>query len=222
MNKEIMAESDITVIITSCGRYDLLRGTLDSFFRYNTDRRIREIIVVEDGEGDPSALCAYYGVRMLRLGRRLGQIGAIDAAYAEVTTPFIFHIEDDWEFYRPSFIEPSRQLLMADPTIVCVWLRAWDDTNGHPIAYQSSCRSFGTMATDFNGWRGFTFNPGLRRFVDYQRLGRYSTHVTFDGGAMAEFLIGGLYYELGFHAAILNATGFVRHTGGDRHVPWSG
>jgi hypothetical protein len=36
---------------------------------------------------------------------------SIDRAYADVTTPFIFHCEDDWRFFRSGFIEESLLLL---------------------------------------------------------------------------------------------------------------
>jgi hypothetical protein len=44
------AASDVTLVLTSCGRQDLLERTLDSFFVYNT-YPIREFIVIEDGDG---------------------------------------------------------------------------------------------------------------------------------------------------------------------------
>jgi hypothetical protein len=44
------ATSDVTLVLTSCGRQDLLERTLDSFFVYNT-YPIREFIVIEDGDG---------------------------------------------------------------------------------------------------------------------------------------------------------------------------
>ena len=44
------AASDVTVVLTSCNRQDLLERTLDSFFLHNT-YPIREFIVIEDGDG---------------------------------------------------------------------------------------------------------------------------------------------------------------------------
>jgi hypothetical protein len=39
--------SDITLVVTSCGRFDLLRRTLASFDRYN-DTPLREVFITED------------------------------------------------------------------------------------------------------------------------------------------------------------------------------
>ena len=38
---------DVSLVVTSCGRFDLLERTLDSFFKYNT-YPIKEVIITED------------------------------------------------------------------------------------------------------------------------------------------------------------------------------
>ena len=72
-----------------------------------------------------------------------GQVKLIDQAYAQVDTPYIFHLEDDWEFHRPGFMEKSRAFLEADPKILLVWLRAWNDTSGHPLSHAAPDHSHG-------------------------------------------------------------------------------
>ena len=50
-----------------------------------------------------------------------------------VDTEYIFHMEEDWEFLKPSFIEDSMKVLEADENILQVWLRGVDDTTlPHP------------------------------------------------------------------------------------------
>ena len=39
--------NDVSLVITSCGRFDLLERTLDSFFEYNT-YPIKKVIITED------------------------------------------------------------------------------------------------------------------------------------------------------------------------------
>src|SRR6185437_10616975 len=102
--------ADITVVVTSCNRHDLLERTLKSFLQYETEHRVARILVAEDGDADPGPVCAGLGVEYFRTGKRLGQIALIDEAYAKVSTPYIFHLEDDWEFFRPGFMEKSRAL----------------------------------------------------------------------------------------------------------------
>lgn len=212
---------DTTIAITSCNRHDLLHTTLASLRAFNTDRATGEIIVIEDGDADPSDLCRRFGAKLLRVGQRIGQLAAIDLLYSYVNTPYIFHCEDDWEFFRSGFVERSREILRTDLSAVCVWLRAWDDTNGHPLSFASSCRTFGVLSSDHVyadvEWGGFTWNPGLRRLSDYMRVGPFSRfkprpHLS------AEADIAARYKALGFRAVILDETGYVRHLGWDRHV----
>lgn len=210
--------ADVTVVLTSCGRHDLLERTLASFRTWNTDRRVAEIVVVEDGPGDPAEICRRHGARLIRLGRSCGQIAAIETGYAEVRTPYIFHLEDDWEFYRGGFIERSRAVLAVDPSTLCVWLRAWDDTNGHPLHFTSAAEDFGVLAFGYRGkWHGFTFNPGLRRLSDYTALGSFRRILA--SPLKHEGQISQHYHALGYRAVILDRVGYVRHIGWDRRVP---
>ncbi|MET3461299.1 glycosyltransferase family 2 protein [Variovorax atrisoli] len=217
--KELQRRPDVTVVLTSCDRHDLLEKTLASFVQFNTYAGVKEIIVVEDGTADPAAICSKFGARLIRIGRRAGQVNAIDTAYAQVTTPYVFHLEDDWEFYKPGFIEKSKALLDLDPSTMQVWLRAWDDTNGHPLSFQSDDDMFGVIALDVHGvWSGFSFNPGLRRISDYKKLGTYGAVQRATEGHHYEVAISLKYRELGYRAVILEKNGYVRHIGWDRHV----
>jgi hypothetical protein len=197
----------------------------------NTDKGIARILVVEDGEGDPTPVCQRFGAEVLRSGKRIGQIAAIDLAYSHVETPFIFHLEDDWEFYRSGFIERSRAILEIDPSTILVSLRAWTDTNEHPLSFRSEDRTFGVMATNFHGvWHGFSFNPGLRRLSDYKRLGCFSNlplitpaiHRKPSLGLQCEIEANQFYHRLGYRAVILDESGYVRHIGYGRHAIHSG
>lgn len=212
------SRADTTVVLTSCGRHDLLDRTLSSFHQWNSYDGIDRVIVVEDGGDDPSAICEAHGAHLLRCVERVGQIAAIEKAYALVRTPYIFHLEDDWEFYRPGFIEQSKGLLEADPSLICVWLRSWADTNRHPIAEFVDGGRFGYMERTFNErWHGFTFNPGLRRLSDYERIKPFSA--SLDPKRLDhEAQIGRIYFDLGYRAAITDERGYVRHIGWGRHV----
>ncbi len=218
---------DTTVVITSCQRYDLLARTLESFRKFNTDGGIARILVVEDGDGDPSAVCQRFGAELLRTGTRMGQIAAIDLAYSKVETPYIFHLEDDWEFYRPGFMERSRAILEIDPSTLIVLLRAWNDTAGWPLMFRSDDRTFGVMSMNhMRVWHNFTFNPGLRRLVDYRRIGAYSKqkftvdfiHRKPSLALQYEVEANQFYVKFGFRSVIPDETGYVRHIGEDRHV----
>jgi hypothetical protein len=222
--------AEVGVVVTSCGRQDLLEQTLDSFFAWNT-APIARFIIVEDGHGGANApLMRKYRERQidwLATEKHVGQIAAIDFAYQRLDTPFIFHLEDDWEFYRPGFIEKSMALLEELPDCLQVWIRALNDTNQHPLAlerHELARIPYRRLETGYQGiWHGFSFNPGLRRLADYRRLGMYRWFVTFDphNPASSEWIISEIYRQLGFYAVILgdhNGTGYVRHIGWGRTV----
>ncbi len=220
--------ADITVVVTSCNRHDLLARTLESFRAHETEGRVARILVAEDGDADPRAVCARFGAEHFRTMERVGQIRLIDQAYARVTTPYIFHLEDDWEFYRSGSMQKSRTCLESDPQILLVQLRAWNDTGGHPVSHATQDHAFGVMATGYcDCWHGFTFNPGLRRLSDYQRLGgsyenqsrtMYVVAKTPTAALPFEVEASAFYHRHGYRAMILDEGGYVRHIGEDRHV----
>ena len=102
-----------SVVITSCGRFDLLRATIASLLPH-LEVRPAKIIIVEDS-CDTAVADAVQGFdgefEILVNPVKLGQIASIDRAYDLIETPYIFHCEDDWEFFRSGFITESAVLL---------------------------------------------------------------------------------------------------------------
>jgi hypothetical protein len=204
----------VTVCLTSCGRQDLLERTIKSFYEFNT-YPIKRFIVSEDSGkiGINHELSILFPeIEFINDGVSQGQIKSIDSMYQMVDTKYVFHLEDDWEFYRKGFIEYSLEKMERDGKLINVWLRERDDTNGHP-------HLSGLLALNYNGWSGFTFNPTLKRMKDYKRLGSYSRYVSFSRSRPweSEKKIGKIYKNLGYHAEI-SEVGFVKHIGWDRHV----
>jgi hypothetical protein len=225
----------ITVVITSCGRLDLLERTISSFLSYNSYPIVSYVIVEDSGDLHVASLLRErYGgsFNILFNEQHLGQIASIDRAYATVATPYIFHCEDDWLFHRSRFLEESLSVLGTDPQIATVSLRDLWDTNGHPperpryltpdgVCFRHMSRHY--LSPRGFIWRGFSFNPGLRRTADYQRLGSYAVVLKERGmascfeGLPQESAIGECYHQLGYYAAILEQ-GAVEHIGYGRHV----
>lgn len=209
---------EVTLVVTSCDRFDLLRRTLDTFFTHNT-YPLRGLILTEDSDKEvPEWVTSYHAETLvLAPGDWQGQVASIDRAYAMVDTPYVFHLEDDWEFYRPGFIEASMEVLEAEPQCVNVWLRDRRDTGKHPIHGDR-------MATDWHGWHGFTWNPTLKRMADYEAVGTYSEVVAAcqdplpdDKPYLKEAVVGTEYWRRGFYAKI-TPQGYVRHIGWDRRA----
>lgn len=220
----------ITLAITSCGRMDLLEKTLKSFYKFNTYPIVKTVIIDDSCGGfdaERISACILNSHEFILNAENIGQIRSIDKLYTSITTPYVFHCEDDWEFYREGFIEESLAILERHQQIITVWLRAHDDTNTHPISQSESADGFENklMQRKFRGaWSGFTFNPGLRRLADYYLLAPYAEKPIIIGKknqSIASEIDLSIYYErLGFRAAItIHPGGYVKHIGWGDHIP---
>ncbi|MFT6976754.1 MAG: hypothetical protein ACJAZA_000456 [Shewanella psychromarinicola] len=221
-----MEINSVSFVLTSCNRFDLLEETIVSFRKFNT-YPIAQYILIEDSHNVDklmSVLNKFEGIDFLILNNdpQLGQMKSIDRAYAQVTSEFIFHCEDDWEFYREGFIEDSLKVLDTDEKVVTVWLREQNDTNDHPIepelfhckdplgrCYQIMQRNH-QRRLGAQLWHGFTFNPGLRRTKDFQLIAPI-------GEMNGESSMSDVYHQHGFKGAIF-PTGYVRHIGYHRGI----
>ena len=205
-----------SVVITSCGRFDLLRATIASLLPH-LDIPPQKIIIVEDS-CDPSVktVAAEFdgNFEILVNDVKLGQIASIDRAYKRVTTPYIFHCEDDWEFFRTGFIAESAELLGLIPSVSMVSLRPRKELN--PLVRHLPAERVGTI--DFFRYDpslhpeyfSYSFNPGLRRLQDYHRLGPFAP-------LGHEPDISYAFKKAGFRMAGLENPA-VTHIGGGRHV----
>lgn len=215
-----------SVVLTSCGRFDLLAATVASFLEH-MDEAPEAFIVAEDS-GDEAAAAALKPLEA-RLGKpftvllnrpQLGQMGSIDKAYAAVTTPLVFHCEDDWAFMRSGFIAESRRILAARAEVSMVGLRPRQELNprvrdsaplaledgapGGPLAY------FELDPSLHPEYFSYSFNPGLRRMSDARAIGPFAPIGREEDVSYA-------FKKRGFRIANLEAPA-VRHIGDGRHV----
>ena len=227
----------VTVVLTSCGRLDLLTKTIESFNKFNT-YPITKFIFIDDS-GDIkfkkkankilTSLLKKYDYSLIFNENRQGQIKSVDYAYSMVETPYIFHLEDDWEFYESYFIEHSFKLMDEDSKLITVWIRELNDTMDHPVGKEYKFATYLEenqplfvlkffYLEDFKGWSGFSFNPGLRRYKDYKAISPFTKHISDKLTNIPESLleielaISKKYGELGFKAAIFEK-GYVKHIG---------
>jgi len=213
-------DSDVSIMITSCGRFDLLQRTLESLNKFNT-YPIRKVYITEDSGKQDVFACLPEGWRehtkVYVNEPKLGQLASIDLAYSDIDTKWVFHCEDDWEFYRPGFIEDSMELLTEDPQALQVWLRsaAHDLAVHSPYVYLSDRKNikdifFYKVNSEKTEWQGFSFNPGLRRMADYKQHAPYSQY-------SGEKNLSRLYAAENRYALILENDA-VLHTGFGAHV----
>lgn len=214
----MMTGNKVTLIITSCGRPDLLLRTLDSFYKH-LDFELSEVWVYEDsGKAgiNKEVEEKYSHVKFIQPIFQKGQIVAQDTLWGEVKTPYVLTWEEDWETYKGGFFNKALEILDADEKIIQVLFRHPMDNNGHPTLPGGP--HYRILSTSYH-WKGFSFSPSLKRLKDYKKIGSYGKHTKFnpsDPGA-SERKIGIVYWQMGYKAAILK-DGYVRHIGAFRHV----
>lgn len=240
---------DVTYIITACGRPDLLKTTLESIGNFNTYQGVREMFIVEDsgvhGVNDFALdMDIGFPIHLVYNRVNIGQIKSLDKVLSLVKTSYCMSGEEDFEFFKPGFIEAAMGMHQAaterGDKLVTTWLRAHDDTNYHPFVENSDPGlPYHTMSTEFRAphndpkqpdlkelvWSGFTMNPGLRTRDSYFAVGRLWQDLADDPATerTGEYQLNTLYNQLGFIAAIgKQADGFVRHIGHERHVESGG
>ena len=211
-------EREVTLFVTSCGRPHLLKRTLESFVKFNS-YPIKEVILCEDSglEGIVDfakdiftcrVICCYNPIR-------IGQMKTIEKYTKLIKTPYVFHLEDDWEFFDGRFIELSFQIMDTDKNITQVLLD--DDSQrgshidiGNPLCY----KKVNSPPFDEDGQVTlYSWRPSLKP-IEIQKL--RMPYEPWDD----EHTILLLVNKLGLYSVIPKdkPTGFCRHIGQDEHI----
>lgn len=207
---------EYTIVVTSCGRFDLLRETLASLFQH-LERPAKRVLVIEDsGDEAVRAALADLGppIEVIINRPQLGQMKALDKVYAQVDTPYVFHCEDDWEFFRGGFLEESFALLKARQDVSMVALRPREELNplvrDMPVERLGDLEYFTLDPSLHPEYFSYSFNPGLRRLADIRALGSLAA-IGHEPDVSYAFKQRGMRMANLQHPA-------VRHIGDGRHV----
>jgi hypothetical protein len=156
----------------------------------------------------------YPDARVLAGTQRLGLMASIDRIYSAADTPFIFHLEDDWQFDGPVNWYAATGLLAARDEVANVSVRAFDEIKDRyralsdPVTFADT--RFAIMQAnahpEFFGWSS---NPGLIR------RSLYAHYAPF--GRLLHDQMSGLIKKDGRTVAYL-LPGVARHIGQDRNV----
>lgn len=203
--------SKVTVVCTSCGRFDLLEQTLSSFFKFNT-YPIDKYVIVDNFPGSFEKILEIcqnslpkQHFQVISNKKNIGQVASLDIGYSNVETEYIFGLEDDWMFYKSEFIEKSLDVLKHDERIMNVNIRQRNNNEKgscHPVSFVKRTTPSGVGYYDclkhyYGVYHGFSWNPGLRRLKDYELIqGGFSSLKNEEG--MNEF-----YLKHGFKAVFL-------------------
>lgn len=219
----------VAVVLTSCGRFDLLAKTLESFFRCNTYPLTQFILVEDSGMASLEDVkkCIPVGfedtISIIINEANFGQVVAVDRAYQKVSTKYVFHCEDDWLFYRSGFIEESIKILETDDKIFSVWLRSYYNdilhyAGGYDIFFGDklvlNCSTYSRIFSKRNNNQCFSFNPSLRQHRHYPKQG-YSS-LSLEGKGIED--VASSFYEANGMYSVLLENSAVNHLGFGRQV----
>lgn len=219
----------IGLVITSCGRLDLLERTIYSLEKNNTYQFTIKVLVDDShseliynqleelyGENTEHDFIVLGNYRDKKKDKIVGQFYSIDRGYELVESAgcdYVFHCEDDWEFMNGDFMIKSICVLDLSIKLFSVNLRGPKNVNGHPaVEYYfpetGNAYDFKLLKKDHKGWDGFSLNPGLRRIKDYKLCAPYTKF-------KAEYEISDAYKKHDFDYAVLNNP-YVKHIGEHR------
>ena len=201
-------------VLTSCGRFDLLGETVASFQRHFG---VERILIAEDSEDSASAaaFARAFPVADVRVNLpKLGQMRSIDAHYANLSAPYVVHLEDDWGFTRSLDLDRVTDFLEARPdiSVVCIAHRIYDPR------FEKGARrethggiNYLVWETDAHPkWFSYSFNPSVARLSLWREVGPFAKFVTEEN--LSQFL-----KERGMRIAMV-VPGIADHIGDDRHA----
>lgn len=160
---------NVTVTITTCKRYDLFYKTVSSFINCCIDLDlIDEWIVVDDNSSEDDRIKMKEDFPFIRYiwkgNESKGHPKSMNIIMENVKTPYIFHIEDDWLFFR-------REKYIS----LCMNIVNEDDRYGQCLL--NRCYGERSQCHDIIG--------GFRKF---SRGVRYYEHEFYHGEELKEFV----------------------------------
>lgn len=211
---------NISFVITSHNRLDLLERTINSIPKVVRDSIETKIIIDDSGCADAHRkISDKYGDEYLcLLTDAKCHPKSVDLAYSRIHTDYVFHCEDDWIFdVCDDFILNALDILEYDANAFQVTFRQ-DEV--HPLVDETKNTDNGTVYKQRvfgwrNQWYGFTYNPSVLRLDDYFSVMPYFPR--------QEHEIAKSYYELPIigstrSSVALLGCGGVRHIGRRRHT----
>lgn len=170
----------VTLCLTIGKRPDLLKKTLDSLLSIG---EFKHIVAINDFRDAPTnemftRLCPEG--QLISLDQQLGHHKAVDHMYRTISTPYVFHCEDDWFFDKSMDLNSAMQLLDANANISQVCFRKIADfhltenANSQVMECQENGRVFYRLDKLHPQWHGYTFNPHLAKLDVWKQLGGFA------------------------------------------------
>jgi hypothetical protein len=205
---------------------------------------------MEDSDQDISwcrDILPFEKLDLINTSGRRGQMKNTDHGYGLIQTKYVFHCEDDFQFIKSGFIEPSIKILEHEPMCINVWLTGWEwdwvPPKGNGLQIPPDHKQFNLDGITYwnvntvtiGEWGlGFTWQPAVHRIEDWKKYGGYETVIRntapwcniLDGGQV-ERNLARHYVNQGYHTRMFsgphdNEEGYVISTGATRHVKLPG
>lgn len=172
---------DVTLCLTMGKRPDELTKTLQKLLSLESFARVIAINDFRDEATNQAFLDVCPEGELICLDRQLGHHSAVDYMYARVTTPYVFHCEDDWLFNESLNLCNAIKLLDALPEAAQVCFR--DLADCYLTAEEKlQAKHFNTQGVNYYRiehlhpqWHGFTFNPSVFKLDLWRNLGGFAS-----------------------------------------------
>lgn len=172
--------SQITLCLTMGRRPELLEKTLQSLLPLVD---FFEVIAINDFR-DPETNEAFQRVcpngKLISLREQLGHHAAVDYMYRQVSTPYVMHCEDDWEFTNDLDVVGAISLLTQEPEISQVCFRKVSDFHlseedlSKVEHHQTGEFEYARLDKIHPQWHGYTFNPHLASLDLWRQFNGFS------------------------------------------------
>lgn len=219
----------IDIILTSCGRFDLLEKSLDSL-SVNTHPVSKFIVYDDYGLNNLSKeQCRtldrlrdkFPYITFMFEHENKGQIYSIDKMMQYVTTPYYFSTEDDFIFDKGGFIEKSIEILEENGNIISVCVTDCNQHRRHGMeeGYKTTKSDIHYSLTSnyrHGYWGGFSFCPSVRRLRDYIPYGSI-TSFDINNPSKSEIELSKYYLSKNKRTARLTEL-YGKHIGEKRHI----
>lgn len=189
----------VTFSITSCKRLDLFIRTMNSFLYYCRDTDlICRWICVDDNSSEEDRLkmrelYPFFEFVWKTEGEK-GHAESMNKIMDMVDTPYLFHMEDDWEFFTArEYIKDCLNVLQEDPLYgQCLINRNYGETmedlnlyGGIPKQTRTNIRYVEHQYKQVLGkedtlrrtnmyWPHYSLRPGMNRISTLKTIGEYS------------------------------------------------
>lgn len=224
----------VTFTITTCKRYDLFERTMNSFLHHCTDTHlIAAWICVDDNSApaDRELMKQKYPffTFVWKTPDQKGHAQSMNILMDRIETPFVFHMEDDWEFFRTgAYIQDCLEVLHANASFgQCLLNRnymelptdridggVYNKTENGLIYFTHEYQENATLFASKHGsvpncayWPHYSLRPGVSRVSALRATGRYAPSAHH-----FEMEFSYRYAARGFKTAFLDWV-YCRHTG---------